>query len=81
MMGYDGWKCSIPRPLPSQTSEQYAEVAVIPTMKQGRYYPATASDKYSLYVIGEWAKSYEAMLEFRYLRIYLFQEVKTVGSL
>ena len=52
MMGYDGWKCSIPRPLPSATSE-YCEMAVIPTMKQGRYYPATASDTYTLYVIGK----------------------------
>jgi len=52
MMGYDGWKCSIPRPLPTSPSESL-EMSVIPTMKQCRYYPATAAQKHSVFVIGQ----------------------------
>ncbi|CAG7822048.1 unnamed protein product [Allacma fusca] len=49
MMGYDGWKCSIPRP---SFNSEYSEMEIIPTMKQCRYYPAIAYDQYSLYVLG-----------------------------
>ena len=52
MIGFDGWKCSMPRPMPTTPSES-SEMTVIPTMKQCRFYPATAADKHSLYVIGE----------------------------
>lgn len=50
MMGYDGWKCSIP--VPASPNKEYAEMAVIPTMKQCRYYAATATQDYSIYIIG-----------------------------
>lgn len=50
MMGYDGWKCSIP--VPATSTKDYAEMAVIPTMKQCRYYAAIATLDYSVYIIG-----------------------------
>jgi hypothetical protein len=50
MMGYDGWKCSIPFPSDSETD--FTDMAVIPTMKQCRYYPAVASQEHKIIIIG-----------------------------
>lgn len=51
MMGYDGWKCSIPRPSSAAIPSE-ADMVIIPTMKQCRYYSAVAYGNYSIYIIG-----------------------------
>lgn len=53
MLGYDGWKCSIPKM--SALNTETTDMEIIPTMTQGRYYPAVACDQYSLYVIGKFS--------------------------
>lgn len=50
MMGVDGWKCSIP--FENGTGKDLCDVAVIPTMRQCRFYAAVASVPYKLYIIG-----------------------------
>ncbi len=46
----DGWKCSIP--FENGNGKDFSDVAVIPTMKQCRFYAAVASQQYKMYVIG-----------------------------
>lgn len=48
MMGI--WKCSIP--FENGTGKDFSDVAVIPTMKQCRFYGAVASQNYKMYVVG-----------------------------
>jgi hypothetical protein len=50
MLGSDGWKCSIP--FENGSGKDFSDVAVIPTLKQCRFYAAVASQQYKLYVVG-----------------------------